>query len=219
MDGVAGALLVAVTGYAIGSVPSALIVSAVVGRSDPRSVGSGNPGAMNVLRNVGVVAGVLTAAADVLKGYLAVRLGAWFWTTLVETPVAAAPSGQYLAGVMAVAGHNWPLFGRWRGGKGIATSAGAYLSMSLPALTVLAALVGGASLAAWDVYSGTVGGYWLLAAMMAFPAVRAVLGLAVSSGPVAGWTPTVYAAAVAALVTAKFAPDCKPWWRTRQTRG
>ena len=106
--------------YLIGSLSFAVIVSRLMGLNDPRTYGSGNPGATNVLRSGNKAAAVLTLLLDALKGYVPVLLVKEF----------GAPYGLYegtlaLVAVAAFLGHLWPLFFRFRGGKGVATSAGA----------------------------------------------------------------------------------------------
>jgi glycerol-3-phosphate acyltransferase PlsY len=110
--GVMGALA-AVAAYLLGSVSFAIVVSRVMRLPDPRSYGSGNPGATNVLRTGKKVAAVLTLAGDAGKGWLAV------WLAALVVP-AAAP----LAGLAAFIGHLFPVFHRFQGGKGVATAAG-----------------------------------------------------------------------------------------------
>ena len=111
--------------YLIGSLSFAVIVSRLMGLSDPRSYGSKNPGATNVLRSGNKVAAILTLVLDALKGYLpvlaALLLGPRFgWG---ETTVA-------WVGLAAFAGHLWPVFFRFEGGKGVATAAGVLLAVN-----------------------------------------------------------------------------------------
>jgi glycerol-3-phosphate acyltransferase PlsY len=122
--------------YLIGSLSFAVIVSRVMGLSDPRSYGSKNPGATNVLRSGNKTAAVLTLALDALKGFvpvlaaglLAPRLG------LGEATVA-------WVGFAAFLGHLFPVFFRFQGGKGVATAAGVLLGLN--------PLLGLATLATW----------------------------------------------------------------------
>ncbi len=116
-------LAVALGGYLIGAVNSALIISRAFGRPDPRAEGSGNPGATNMLR-VGKHKGwaAATLAGDMGKGALAVALAAHFAEPYVST---GWPSPGVVAAVMAVVGHAWPVYHRFQGGKGVATLAGA----------------------------------------------------------------------------------------------
>ncbi len=107
-----------ICGYLLGSVSSAIICCRALGRTDPRTGGSGNPGATNVLRLAGRDAAALTLAGDVAKGALAVAI-AW--------ALGAEPLVQALAGAAAFLGHLYPVFFGFRGGKGVATALGALL--------------------------------------------------------------------------------------------
>ncbi|WP_321840595.1 glycerol-3-phosphate 1-O-acyltransferase PlsY [Paraburkholderia bannensis] len=131
-------LLVAVAAYLIGSVSFAVIVSAVMGLDDPRSYGSGNPGATNVLRSGNKKAAILTLIGDAFKGWLAVWLAARFAPQfgLGETAVALAAIAVFL-------GHLYPVFFRFQGGKGVATAAGVLLAVNpvLGGLTLLTWLI------------------------------------------------------------------------------
>jgi acyl phosphate:glycerol-3-phosphate acyltransferase len=106
--------------YLIGAIPVGFLVARAAGGADIRRAGSGNIGATNVLRTLGIGPAVLTLVGDIVKGYLAVTaarsigIGAW-----------AAPAGA----VAAVAGNCWPVFLAFRGGKGVATGLGAFLSL------------------------------------------------------------------------------------------
>ena len=116
-------------GYLIGSLSFAVIVSRAMRLDDPRSYGSGNPGATNVLRSGNNVAAVLTLLLDALKGVAAVLLARWAASSLGlggNTFVWAAA----LAGLGAFIGHLWPLFFRFQGGKGVATAAGVLLALN-----------------------------------------------------------------------------------------
>jgi acyl phosphate:glycerol-3-phosphate acyltransferase len=112
-------LLAILGAYLVGSLSFAVIISRVMGLADPRSYGSGNPGATNVLRSGNRAAAVLTLAFDALKGFvpvwLALAFGARFG--LGDGTVAAV-------GLAAFLGHLWPVFFRFQGGKGVATAAG-----------------------------------------------------------------------------------------------
>jgi len=99
--------------YLLGSVSFAIVLSRAFGMADPRSYGSGNPGATNVLRSGRKLVAALTVLGDGGKGWLAVWLA-----SLVEP--AAAP----YAGIAACLGHAFPVFHGFRGGKGVATAAG-----------------------------------------------------------------------------------------------
>ncbi|HIV72605.1 MAG TPA: glycerol-3-phosphate 1-O-acyltransferase PlsY [Candidatus Aquabacterium excrementipullorum] len=126
------AALGAVIGYLIGSLSFAVIVSRLFGLADPRSYGSGNPGATNVLRSGNKGAAVLTLVFDALKAYLPVLAARqWGFDDLTVT----------LVGLGAFLGHLWPVFFKFEGGKGVATAAGALLAFD-PAM-------GGLVLLAW----------------------------------------------------------------------
>ncbi len=152
------ALAIIVLAYLLGSLPFAVIVSRAFGLADPRSYGSGNPGATNVLRSGNKLAALLTLAGDAAKGWLAVwlaqRLGA-------EGTIVA------LAGLAAFLGHVFPLFLKFRGGKGVAT-----------ALGVLAGLSGSLAMAA--------AAAWLLVAWLTRYSSLAAIAAALAT-PLAGW--------------------------------
>ena len=120
----------ALAGYLCGSIPSGVLVGRVVTGRDVRESGSGKSGFTNTLRSAGVVAALVVLAADTAKGALPVVLG----RVVFDDPWAAA-----VGGLLAVAGHNWPLFAGFRGGRGVATSLGAFAAIAPgPALAVFA---------------------------------------------------------------------------------
>jgi len=111
------ALAAVVAAYLIGSLSFAVIVSRMMGLQDPRTYGSQNPGATNVLRSGSKAAAVLTLLLDAVKGWLPV-----FWVQrLPGMDLDAVVAACALA---AFAGHVWPVFFRFKGGKGVATAAG-----------------------------------------------------------------------------------------------
>jgi glycerol-3-phosphate acyltransferase PlsY len=114
--------------YLIGSISFAVLVSRAMGLSDPRSYGSGNPGATNVLRSGNKLAAILTLAGDAAKGAVAVLLAQAFAARFGFTGLVIA-----CAGLAAFIGHLYPVFHRFQGGKGVATAAGVLLALS-PAL-------------------------------------------------------------------------------------
>ncbi|MDQ3058695.1 MAG: glycerol-3-phosphate 1-O-acyltransferase PlsY [Pseudomonadota bacterium] len=128
-----GAALLA---YLIGSLSFAVIVSKALGLQDPRSYGSKNPGATNVLRSGSKPAAVATLLLDGFKGWLPVVLVKWFGSDygLGEGTVAAVALAAFL-------GHLYPVFFKFKGGKGVATAAGVLLGVS--------GLLGLATLATW----------------------------------------------------------------------
>lgn len=117
-----GATLLA---YLLGSLSFAVIVSKAMGLNDPRSYGSKNPGATNVLRSGSKAAAITTLLLDALKGWLPVVLVKWFGGDygMGDGTVAAV-------GFAAFLGHLYPVFFRFQGGKGVATAAGVLLGVS-----------------------------------------------------------------------------------------
>jgi glycerol-3-phosphate acyltransferase PlsY len=109
----------ALAGYLIGSLSFAVIVSRLMGIADPRSYGSGNPGATNVLRSGNKTAAVLTLLLDALKGFVPVFLVQQFGAAFGLHAGTVA-----LVGLAAFLGHLWPVFFHFQGGKGVATAAG-----------------------------------------------------------------------------------------------
>lgn len=142
-------VLLAAAGYLLGSVATAVLVSRALGAADPRSGGSGNPGATNVLRLAGRRAAALTLAGDVAKGLVPV---------LAARALDLPPGALALVGLAAFLGHLYPVFFGFRGGKGVATALGALLGT--------APLLGAAALATWLVVAG-VSRYSSLAALAA----------------------------------------------------
>lgn len=113
-------VLIAVIGYLLGNVSVGILVARLYGIKDIRTVGSGNAGTTNVLRNLGWVPSVLTLAGDCLKGLIAALIGKWI----------AGDMGVLIGGNFAVIGHDFPVFFKFRGGKGIATNLGLILVLN-----------------------------------------------------------------------------------------
>jgi len=118
-------------GYLIGSVPTGLMLVRLLAGTDIRDHGSGNMGTVNVLRVAGPAVAAIVLVADMLKGFvpvwLAIDRGAGSWIIV-------------LCGLAAIAGHNWSVFLRFRGGRGIATSFGVLLGLSLKVALIAAAV-------------------------------------------------------------------------------
>ena len=133
-------LLIALCAYLLGSISFAVLVSKLMGLPDPRSYGSKNPGATNVLRSGSKVAAALTLLGDAGKGALAVGLTGLYTG---ESPVAGFDAP--LAGAMAFLGHLYPVYHGFKGGKGVATAAGVLLALNpwlgLAALATFAIIV------------------------------------------------------------------------------
>jgi acyl phosphate:glycerol-3-phosphate acyltransferase len=122
-------LAVIVVSYFVGAIPTGLIVVRLLTGEDIRRHGSGNIGTVNVLRVAGAGTAVVVLVVDILKGLLpvlfAAAMGSSAWTVV-------------LAGLAAIAGHNWSVFLKFQGGKGIATSFGVLFGLSWPAAAVAA---------------------------------------------------------------------------------
>ena len=117
--------------YLIGAIPVGFLVARAAGGIDIRGKGSGNIGATNVLRTLGPVPAVLTLLGDVGKGYLAVRVAEVF---------GPEPAWGAAGALLAIVGNCWPVFLRFKGGKGVATALGAFLALT-PGAVVPAAMV------------------------------------------------------------------------------
>lgn len=118
-------LMMTITAYLLGSLSAAIIVSRYFSMDDPRTYGSGNPGASNVLRSGRKDAAALTLFGDALKGLIAVLLARWiqYMTGMGDSIVA-------FAALAVIIGHMWPLFFNFKGGKGVATALGVIIGLS-----------------------------------------------------------------------------------------
>jgi glycerol-3-phosphate acyltransferase PlsY len=114
-------------GYCLGSIPSAVWIGILFFGKDVRLFGSGNAGATNTFRVLGAGAGTVVLAADILKGFLAVKIPIWLH---IHAPLTALSDKDLslLCGFMAVTGHLYPLFANFKGGKGVATALGIMLA-------------------------------------------------------------------------------------------
>ena len=116
--------LLAILAYLLGSLSFAILLSRITGSPDPRVSGSGNAGATNMLRLAGKKLAILTLIGDVCKGLIPVLIAAWAGLDARQ---------QAWIGLYAVIGHLFPLYFRFRGGKGVATAAGVLLGLYPPA--------------------------------------------------------------------------------------
>lgn len=164
-----------VAAYLIGAIPVGVLVARLAGGVDIRRHGSGNIGATNVLRTLGPAAGVITLLGDILKGYLA-------------TAAAGALGGEAWLGAgaaAAVMGNCWPVFLRFRGGKGVATGLGAFLRAA-PLAVLPAALV------------------WVLVVALtryvSLASILACVGFVVAAWALGAARPVVAGAALVALI-------------------
>ncbi len=122
--------LAVLAAYLLGSIPFAVVVSKAFGLSDPRSYGSGNPGATNVLRSGNKKAALLTLLGDALKGWVAV---------FAAQCLALGDTAVGLVALAVFFGHLFPVFLKFKGGKGVATAAGVLIALEWPlGLAVLA---------------------------------------------------------------------------------
>jgi glycerol-3-phosphate acyltransferase PlsY len=128
-------LLFVVAAYLIGSVSFAVVTSRLFGLPDPHSYGSGNPGATNVLRTGNKAAAALTLLGDGIKGWLAVWLAQRFGDAF-----GAAPWTVPAAALAVFAGHLYPVFHRFAGGKGVATAFGIVAALQWPLALALGAV-------------------------------------------------------------------------------
>ncbi len=117
-------LILIILSYFIGSIPSGVIIARLTGGADPRTGGSGNIGATNVLRTLGAGAAAATLAGDVLKGVIPVVLAKLFFPSF--------PDVMLFAGAAAIVGHDFSLFLHFKGGKGVATTIGSLFVLSPP---------------------------------------------------------------------------------------
>jgi glycerol-3-phosphate acyltransferase PlsY len=184
-----------VLAYLIGSVPFALIIAKRWGAPDLRRVGSGNLGAANVLRTSGVTAGVLVALLDVGKGAAGV---------LLASRLDGSTATPAVAGFAAIVGHIYPVWLRFRGGKGVATACGAFAALA-PVATPIALAVFVVS--AWMTKYISVGS---VLASAALPPIAYALGAPM---PIVG-----AAAAAAALIVFRHRSNLARIWLGTERR-
>jgi glycerol-3-phosphate acyltransferase PlsY len=136
-------LWIAALAYLFGSIPTGYLLVRIFRKQDIRTVGSGNIGATNVLRSGGKGLGAATFLLDALKGYAAVGLAGWLLAPML--PAWPVRNVEALAALFAVLGHMFPIWLRFRGGKGVATGFGVFLCAAplaaLAAITVFGIVV------------------------------------------------------------------------------
>ena len=123
------AVITVIAGYLFGSINFAVIFSSVFMKRDIRKMGSGNAGATNVMRNAGFLPGLLTFICDALKGFAACMIGKLIFQYIYNLTgdVWTLPIyGAYICGVACMAGHIFPIFFQFKGGKGVATAVGIF---------------------------------------------------------------------------------------------
>jgi glycerol-3-phosphate acyltransferase PlsY len=175
-------ILAAALGYLLGSVPYGLILTKAAGLGDIRAIGSGNIGATNVLRTGNKGLAGATLVLDALKGVAALLIARWAW----------GEDAALVAGVAAMAGHAFPAWLGFKGGKGVATGAGVLLAAQW--------WLGGVALVAWiAVFAATrISSAGALAACAVAPVAALVLG---------DWKLAVFAFALAGLITWRHRPN------------
>ncbi len=133
----------AVAGYLLGSINFAIVISRLFYKQDIRTLGSGNAGMTNVLRNFSKKGAAATLSGDVLKGILSVLIGNWAFMLLV--PAMPPLYGAYVGGIAAILGHMFPIYFGFKGGKGVAVSGGVIIAvqpvLALVLLTVFLLIV------------------------------------------------------------------------------
>jgi glycerol-3-phosphate acyltransferase PlsY len=154
------AALAAAIGYLLGTIPSAGVVAwlATRGEVDLRQAGSGNPGAINAIKMLGTRWGLVVLVADIAKGLAAGVLGL----------LIGGDAGAYAAATAAVAGHIFPVWSGFRGGKGVATSAGACLAVFPAYFPIDVAVAGASALKSRRAELGTqvACGVWVVSALV-----------------------------------------------------
>lgn len=148
-------LLATLAAYLVGSLSFAVIVSGLMGLNDPRTYGSKNPGATNVLRSGSKPAAVVTLLLDAAKGWLPMALIAWF-----GKPYGLEDGALAMAGLAAFLGHLFPVFFRFQGGKGVATSLGVLIALD------------------WRVALGAMATFLVITAFFRYVSLAAMLGAA-----------------------------------------
>jgi acyl phosphate:glycerol-3-phosphate acyltransferase len=166
-------LVILVAAYCLGSISFAIVVSWLMRLPDPRSYGSKNPGATNVLRTGRRAAAVLTLAGDAGKGWLAVWLASFFTAEIA------------LAGLAAFLGHVYPVFHRFQGGKGVATAAGVLFGLD------------------WRIGLGTVITWIVIAACLRYSSLAALVAALFAPFATAlllGWQSAMVVSVMSALL-------------------
>jgi|SRR5688500_6863735 glycerol-3-phosphate acyltransferase PlsY len=165
--------IILVAAYLLGSISFAVLVSKLMRLPDPRSYGSKNPGATNVLRTGSKVAAVLTLVGDAAKGGVAVWLAAYFTDQLAAV------------GLAAFLGHLYPLFHRFQGGKGVATAAGVLLALD------------------WRIGAGTIATWLLIAFFLRYSSLAALVAALfapLATAYLLGWQSALVVAVMSAFL-------------------
>ena len=183
-------VLAGVLAYLVGSINFAIIVSKLFAQKDIRDYGSGNAGMTNVLRTFGKLPAVITTVGDFLKGIIAMLLGRWIISVIGGGE--ALFYVDYLLALSALLGHCFPVFYRFKGGKGILVSAGTILMLN-PIIFLVILIVFGIVVAISKIVSLAS-----ISAAVAFPIATWIYGLIVCDGMV--WFDTSSALLIAGIV-------------------
>jgi glycerol-3-phosphate acyltransferase PlsY len=173
MNSVPTTIVVLLAAYCLGSISFAIVVSRLMRLPDPRSYGSKNPGATNVLRTGRRAAAVLTLAGDAGKGWIAVWLASFFTAQVA------------LAGLAAFTGHLFPVYHRFQGGKGVATAAGVLFGLD------------------WRIGLGTVATWVVIALCFRYSSLAALVSAGFAPFATVlllGWQPAIVVLAMSALL-------------------
>jgi glycerol-3-phosphate acyltransferase PlsY len=165
--------IILVAAYLLGSISFAVVVSKLMRLPDPRSYGSKNPGATNVLRTGSKVAAVLTLVGDAAKGGVAVWLASYFTDQLAAV------------GLAAFLGHLYPVFHRFQGGKGVATAAGVLLALD------------------WRIGVGTIATWLLIAFFLRYSSLAALVAALfapLATAYLLGWQSALVVAVMSAFL-------------------
>ena len=167
--------------YILGSIPTGYWLGKLWKGVDVRQFGSGNLGATNVFRVLGVIPGVFTLGIDIMKGLAAVMIAKHFFPSELSTSI--------YAGAAAILGHTTSVFVRFRGGKGVATSAGVFLALlPMPSAAALTAFVVVFSITRYVSLGSLIGAYTLAAMSFVLSAPPALSWAAVAIALFVTWT-------------------------------
>lgn len=162
-------------GYLFGSIQSAFILGKWVGKIDIRDHGSGNAGASNITATLGIKFGAVVGIVDVLKGFFAVQVVKWIYP--------ASPDLAYLAGLMAIVGHIFPFYMKFRGGKGVAALVGMMFGVNWKLGILFVALVALPALLTDYIVAGSFSTFIALPIVtyyLGYPVSLALIGLAMT---------------------------------------
>lgn len=192
-------VVVVVAGYLIGAIPTGYLVARAWRGIDIRDYGSGNIGATNVLRTLGRGPFVVVLIADALKGYVP-TLAVWY--LFQDEGTLTAHALQVATGIAAVIGHDFPVYIRFRGGRGVATSFGVYAALAMPLAVGLVAV---------GLFIVLAVRYMSVMSLVTVPLGALVLFVlaVVPGGDVYTWTKVVFGVFATAIVFATHIPNIR----------